>query len=454
MHKFLLKIRKALIIALLISLAFVAALFLWVGDKISSRAEMVLERVSIGMPSDEVTFVAFLIVLALTVPITMAMLKFWKNKWAIIGLAFGYATLSVLFYHFTEDEMLGEEREARYICPPRTPNELPSISRTVKNKKGKGSCSIIETPEEVATAVEILAMKKRGENVVAPREVELEKILSNRFELFRNGVQWIYSSKYTDENGLRVLYYGPGFDNRVGGMLIAATNGHVKSIRDHYKQLEQKRGEELLRKKLESESSMAQQKQSTKEEEKETAKKALQDQYVDLVTRMNVEARKLQSGILSESDAKTAKELHINLSGDLDKLKHKLDKKDWPNIRVEPMQKPREEKPVTTRTNLSPDTSTTTEEKYALIFRFIERDPKEARFNFANGLHGNRVLIGTKGVYLSSTGEACNTATISIDDGPFVSICTYHKNPVKMTGGTVYKINNTGGLIFSRNFRE
>lgn len=130
-----------------------------------------------------------------------------------------------------------------------------------------------------------------------------------------------------------------------------------------------------------------------------------------------------------------------------------------PELKTATQNKPQQ--PKSTNTTLVAQTSrvnTTTStpgNEVVLIIRLIRRDPVKPFFEYEPGMRGNTVLSSSDGIRISSTGKACDSVKLGIDDSEPKGICSYHKNPIMVSAGSVYKIyNNTGKIVLGKVMRS
>lgn len=446
------KMWRIAVISLLIAASLLFALFLYVGDKISDRVEILVERISISMPSDEVKLIAFLVALAVTWPVTWTMLTFWKNKWIAIGLAFGYASLSILFYNFTEEEMFGEGRDARFMCDSPIPTDPPFFHRSKKNPRMKGvDCEELTNPAEIAVAAMILRAQKSGDiSKAEPRVLTLEEIADPKLELYKNKKTLIYMSKMEGENGLRQMRAGPWFDGFSPGTMVPATWEAIAKVRKFVANQKSQTANEEKSKANEAIKAKADAEKAAADKVNEKEKAYWKKRYADTVAMMNLEARKISIGGMSEREIKDAELMYLNLSGTLDEAKLMLSENERPKVRLDPLPGGhRGESVITSSTSSAtkPSMSSPTEAKGPIILRinFLGRQ-HPSYFNYGE----SETHTITKSVEMNSTGRLCGSVKIQFNSGMTYDICEIKNHMVN--GGDTYTIyNKSRGIVSAEN---
>lgn len=446
------KIWRVAAISFLIAASLLFALFLYVGDKISDRVEILVERISISMPSDEVKLIAFLVALAVTWPATWTMLTFWKNKWVAIGLAFGYASLSILFYNFTEEEMFGEGRDARFMCDSPVPTDPPFFHRSKKNPRMKGmDCEELTDPAEIAVAVMILRAQKSGDvSKAEPRILTLEEIADPKLELYKNKKTLIYMSKMEDGNGLRQMRAGPWFDGFSPGTMVPATWAAIAKVRKFVADQKSQAADEEKRKSAEAAKAKADAEKATADKLNDKEKAYWQKRYADTVESMNLEARKASIPGMSAKEIGEAELMYLSLKSSLDEAKWKLSESERQKIHLEPF-------PNGRRGEVSVASSTPTATKPATSSPNEAKGPIVLRINFLGRQHPSYFNYGTsethtitKSVEMNSTGRLCGSVKIQFNSGMTHDICEI-KNHI-VNGGDTYTIfNKSGGIVSAEN---
>lgn len=444
---------KTLLVIGAITLLLAGLAIYFVGEQIDSGVTAILERVSIGMPDDKIRLASTIAVLGFTFPIVWAIFTFWKNKILLASIATGTVLAMVGFYHLTEEEMFGEGREARFLCDSPVPTDPPFPHRSKKNPRMKGDCEEVTDPVQVAVAIAIMRAQKSGDPSKAePRVLTLEEIADPRLELFKNKRPLVYMSKMEDKNGLRQMRAGPWFDGFSPGTMVPATWVAVEKVRQHLADKKTKEVE-LAAKKADDEAkakSDAAKAADNKVAEKD--KLYWKNRYIDLVTGMNVEARKAAAGGLNEAEMDSVRMMYINLGGELDKTKLMLPKAEWPNMRLESLPNARKNETRinthTTKSSTPPSATQGGEAKGPIVLRikFFGRSPPSTHFNYGDAeTHDVKQTIE-----MSGTGKLCGSVKIQIGSGLERDVCELKDHSI--TGGSTYTIyNKSGGTVSSEN---
>jgi hypothetical protein len=370
------------------------------------------------------------------------------ETYSVIGLA---VVIICVTAYFGQYQIMAIGKVARYICPPSFVDGDPDISIYEKNQDTGHSCVLVG-PKTAVMAQGIMRGKKR------PSKIELKEVGDTKnFNLRNAGLPVVYKSSVLDDNGQPILFNGPWFDDLAdteSSLLIEATRDDVKKIKAFLAAQTAKETNDANKKAGDAAKAKADAEKALTDKANEKEKLYWKKRYTDTVTSMNVEARKVATGGLSDKEIEEAKLMYLNLSGTLDETKLMLPENERPKIRLEPLPGPRSNEGRTT-TNSTPTPTSTAGDEVIIIVRLINRDPPKPFFEYGTGLKGNRVSVESAGIYISSVGKECERVSISIDNAEATSICKHHKNPLKVNAGSVYKIDNrTGKTILGKVMRS
>ena len=443
---------KVLLAIIVVVTVVVLVAVYFVGERIDSAVTAVLERLSIAMPDSQIRLASTIAVLGFTFPIVYAMFTFWKNKLLLAGIALLSLVGMVGFYNFTEEEMFGEGRDARFMCDSPVPTDPPFFHRSKKNPRMKGvDCEELTDPAEIAVAVMILRAQKSGDvSKAEPRVLTLEEIADPKLELYKNKKTLIYMSKMEDGNGLRQMRAGPWFDGFSPGTMVPATWAAIAKVRKFVADQKSQAADEEKRKSAEAAKAKADAEKATADKLNDKEKAYWQKRYADTVESMNLEARKASIPGMSAKEIGEAELMYLSLKSSLDEAKWKLSESERQKIHLEPF-------PNGRRGEVSVASSTPTATKPATSSPNEAKGPIVLRINFLGRQHPSYFNYGTsethtitKSVEMNSTGRLCGSVKIQFNSGMTHDICEI-KNHI-VNGGDTYTIfNKSGGIVSAEN---